>query len=217
MNSNRLIIWLSIFLLSFFTSYSQVNTEKHTYFISPEFTQGTVFMKTGAENDALLNYNSLTKEMIFKNKSVELSLIKEQVDSVLIDDRKFVILNNEFFELVHQSKVNLYVEHKCDLIAPSAEGGFGTKSQNLANYHFSNFINKGNNLSLELPDGYKTKPYRYYWLERNGKLNKFTNIRQLRKLFSDKKKTYKAYLKKYDVSYKDQKSMIQLIKHLETN
>jgi hypothetical protein len=44
----------------------------------------------------LLNYNSLTEEMIFENNGKKLAIGKgelELVDTVFIKDRKFVILN----------------------------------------------------------------------------------------------------------------------------
>lgn len=70
---------------------------------------------------------------------------------------------------------------------------------------------------LKLPDGYVVKPHIYYWLKRNGELNKFINMRQLMKLYDDKGNLFKAYVKKHDVKYDNQESIIQLIKYLETN
>jgi hypothetical protein len=68
-----------------------------------------------------------------------------------------------------------------------------------------------------LPNGYETKPYNYYWLKKNGGLNKFMNMRQLMKLYDDKEDLFKAYIKKNEVIFNNQESMVQLIKYLETN
>lgn len=70
---------------------------------------------------------------------------------------------------------------------------------------------------LELPEGYEIKPYICYWLKKNGELNKFINMKQLMKLYDDKKDLFKAYVKKNDVTYNNQESIVQLIKYLETN
>ena len=42
-------------------------------------------------------------------------------------------------------------------------------------------------------------------------------MKQLMKLYDYEKDLFKAYVKKYDVRYNNQESMVQLIKYLETN
>ena len=217
---NRLIISILIFGLSFFTSYSQVKTIKLSYYVFPEFTQGVVLMKTGIENKVLLNYNSLSKEMIFKDKGGGFSILKEQmeqIDTVFINDRKFITLDDKFIELVYHSKFDLYAEHKCKVIIPGKPVAYGGTSETSSTTVISTFYYSGNTYELKLPDGYETKPYTYYWLKRNGKLNRFINMRQMQKLFKNKKDLFKAYIKKHDVNYNNQESIVQLIKYLETN
>ena len=40
---------------------------------------------------------------------------------------------------------------------------------------------------------------------------------ELKKLYKDKKDLFKAYVKKHDVKYDNQKSIVQLIEYLESN
>lgn len=217
---NRLIICILIFSLSFFTSYSQVKTIKLSHYVFPEFVQGVILMKTGIENKILLNYNSLTEEMIFKEKERKFAIVKEQleqIDTVFINDRKFVMLDDKFIELIYHSKFDLYAEHKCKVNKPGKPSAYGGTSETSATTLRSSFDYGGNTYELKLPDGYKTKPYTYYWLKRNGKLNRFINMRQMIKLFKNKKNLFKAYVKKHDVNYNNQESIVQLIKYLETN
>ena len=217
---NHLIISILIFGLSFFTSYSQVKTIHLSYYVFPEFTQGVVLMKSGTENKVLLNYNSLSKEMIFKDKGGGFSIVKdqlEQIDTVFIKDRKFITLDDKFIELIYHSKFDLYAEHKCKVIIPGKPVAYGGTSETSSTTVISTFYYKGNTYELQLPDGYETKPYTYYWLKINGKLNRFINMRQMIKLFKNKKGLFKAYVKKHDVNYNNQESIVQLIKYLETN
>ena len=83
------------------TGYSQVRVLELSHYLFPEFTKGVVLMKTGVKNEALLNYNSLTEEMIFDNKGTKLALGQlDQVDTVYIQNRKFFPLNKKFVEIV---------------------------------------------------------------------------------------------------------------------
>jgi hypothetical protein len=177
-------------------------------------------MKSGIKNQALLDYNSLTEEMIFENNGKKLAIAKgelELVDTVFIEDRKFVALNNKFFELVYHSKSDLYVEHKCSMIPPGKPTAYGGTSQTSSITSLSSINSGGRLYELELPEGSEIKPYICYWLKKNGKLNKFINMKQLMKLYDDKKDLFKDYVKKNDVTYNNQKSIVQLIKYLETN
>ena len=69
---------------------------------------------------------------------------------------------------------------------------------------------------LKLPDDYEVNPYIIYWLKKDGELNKFVNMRELKKHYTDKKGLYKDYLNMNRVKYQDQESIIQLITFLES-
>jgi hypothetical protein len=212
--------YLLTFSLSFTTSYSQVKVIELSHYLFPEFTQGIVLMKTGIKNEALLNYNSLTEEMIFKDKGKILAIGNtelELVDTIFIKDRKFFMLNNKFVELISHSKCDLYAEHKCNVLLPGKPAAYGGTSQTSATTSYSSINSGGVFYKLKLPEDYEIKPYTYYWLKKNGELNKFINMRQLMSLYDDKKDLFKAYVKKYDVKYDNQESIVQLIKYLEKN
>lgn len=177
-------------------------------------------MKSGIKNQLLLNYNSLTEEMIFENNGKKLAIAEGElklIDTVFIESRKFIPMNNKFFELAYHSKCDLYVEHKCSMIAPGKPSAYGGTSQTSSITSISSIKSAGRLYEIELPEGYEIKPYTCYWLKKNGELNKFINMKQLMKLYDDKKDLFKAYVRKYDVRYDNQEGMVQLIKYLETN
>ena len=216
----KCVLFLFVFNLSFTTSYPQSSKVGLSHYLFPKFNQGVILMKSGIKNQALLNYNSLTEEMIFENNGKKLAIAKGElglVDTVFIEDRKFIVLNNTFFELVYHSKSDLYVEHMCSLIPPGKPTGYGGTSETSSVTSLSSFNSGGQLYELELPEGYEIKPYFCYWLKKNGELNKFINMKQLMKLYDYEKDLFKAYVKKYDVRYNNQESMVQLIKYLETN
>ena len=207
--------------LIFISSYAQSNYIETSHYLFPEFTQGVILMKAGTRNNAMLNYNSLTEEMIFENNGQKKAIgINEilLVDTVFIKDRKFVALNGKFVELVYHSKWDLYVEHKCKVEEQGKPAGYGGTSQTGAATSVSSLYTQGRVVyDLKLPDDYKTKPYSIYWLKKNGELYMFMNMRELKKLYEDKKELFKKYLKINRVKYQDQEGIIQLIGYMESN
>jgi hypothetical protein len=213
----RLVILLVIsFAFSF--AYAQVKVVEVTHYLFPEFTKGVVLMKNGVKNETLLNYNSLTEEMIFENNGTKLAIGQpELVDTVFIKGRKFFLLNGKFVELINNSKYKLYAEHKCTIKDPGKPAAYGGTSQTSATSTYSSFFTGGQVYDLKLPEGYETKPFVDYWLVKDGEVSKFLSIRQLAKLFNEKDNSFKEFVKKHDVKYTDQSGIIELIRYLEAN
>lgn len=206
--------------LTIISSHAQVKTTEVDHYLFPEFTQGIVLMKTGIKDAKLLNYHALSEQLVFDNKGTILAVPKEQlerIDTVFIKERKFIILNNKFVELLHHSHWELYVEYKCDLKDQGKDAGLGGTSQTSAITTPSAVRMGGNLYNLELPEGFKTKRYFVYWLTKNGKLKPVVNMKHLKKFYKDKNDLFDDYVKKHDVKFEDQETMLKLISHLESN
>lgn len=211
-------LYLLVFSLLVTNIFAQVKVVELTHYLFPEFTKGIVLMKTGVKNEALLNYNSLTEEMIFENKGIKLAVGQlEQIDTVYISGRKFLPLNSKFVELIYHSKFDLFAEHKCNLVDPGKPAGYGGSSQTSATTTYSTFFSGSQAYELKLPESYETKSFTFYWLKKDGELNKFVSIRQLMKLFGEKEKLIKNYTKKQSIKIDDQKSIVSLIRYMEAN
>ncbi|WKN29779.1 hypothetical protein PZB74_12460 [Porifericola rhodea] len=158
--------------------------------------------------------------MIFDNKGNKLAISKtdlERIYSVFIGERKFVVLNNKFVELIHDSKWDLYVEHKSDLKERGKDAGLGGTSQTSAISTYSAAHLRGSIYNLTLPDDFEVESYFLYWLEKKGKLKQFANMNQLKKSYKDKKNVFNDHVKKHNVKYEDSESIIELLKVLESN
>lgn len=212
-------ICISVILIFFVVAgFSQTNLMPVAHYVFPEFTKGIVLMKNGNVNEAVLNYNSLTEEMIFETRGTKLALSQiETIDTVFIGTRKFIPRDNAFLEVLLKSKYSLYVAHKCKLKDPGKPSGYGTTSQTSAITTYSKFFTNGKVYDMKLPEGYDTQPSVEYWLDKDGKLNKFISIRQLSKLFANKQSEFKAYLKKHDVDYDNQTNVVELVRYLQEN
>jgi hypothetical protein len=214
------IIPVLIFGLVITSAYGQSKGIELSHYIFPEFTPGTVLMKSGQEHTALLNYNSFTEEMVFDDKGKKLAIAKDEkgrVDTVYIMNRKFFTLDDRFVELIYRSEFELYAGHMCNVKYPGKPAAFGGTSETTSVSTYSGIYSGGIMYELKLPDGYTIKPYTNYWLKRDGELQRFVSLKQLTKLFDDKKDMIKEYISTHRVDYDDQESLIQLIKHLESN
>jgi len=212
----KTILSLLTLCLLAYSGQCQKNKVELSHYIFPEFVKGTVLMKTGTKNPIMLNYNSLTEEMIFDTDGKKLAITKlEYIDTVYIADRKFLPLQDKFVELIYRNKFELYAAHKCSVVDPGKPAAYGGTSQTSSTTSYSSLIAGGQAYQLKLPDGYTTKPYTDYWLKRDGKLSPFLSLRQLSKLFDDKSGLFKKYVKEHKVVYDKENSLVDLIKYLE--
>ena len=213
---------LVIFLLNLvlFSSFAQNRGVELSHYIFPEFKNGTVLMKSGQQHQALLNYNTLSEEMIFEDKGRKLAISKEEkekVDTVFIEGRKFFVLNGRFAELIYRSEYELYAEYRCDVKYPGKPAGYGGTSETSSVSTYSGVYSGGVLYELKLPDDFKIKPYIIYWLKKDGVINKFVNLKQLNKIFSDRKDLIKEYISSNNPDFNDRESLIRLIRYLEAD
>lgn len=213
---------LVIFLLNLvlFSSFAQNRGVELSHYIFPEFKNGTVLMKSGQQHQALLNYNTLSEEMIFEDKGRKLAISKEEkekVDTVFIEGRKFFVLNGRFAELIYRSGYELYAEYRCDVKYPGKPAGYGGTSETSSISTYSGVYSGGILYELRLPDDFSIKPYLIYWLKKDGKINKIVNLKQLNKVFGDRKDQIKEYVGSNKTDYNDIESMVGLIRYLEAN
>lgn len=213
------VVAIVLFSIVFIPSWSQGRAIELSHYIFLEFTKGSVLMKSGQQHQALLNYNTLSEEMIFEDKGRKLALSKEEkeeVDTVYIAGRKFFVMDGRFVELVYRSVYELYAEHRCDVKFPGKPAAYGGTSETSSISSYSGVYSGGILYELKLPDDYKIKPYVIYWLKRDGDIVKFASLRQLNNIFSDRKDKVKEYVSLNKTDYNDQESMIGLIRYLES-
>jgi len=201
-------------------AFSQQRGVELSHYLFPEFVQGTVLMRSGQQYNAMLNYNALSEEMIFDNKGRKLAIGKEEmekVDTVYILNRKFFVMDDRFVELVYRAGCELYAEHRCDVKYPGKPSAYGGTSETSSISTYSGIYSGGLLYELKLPDGFKIRPYMIYWLKRNGENKKFISLKQLTRLFGDRKDQVREYMGSHKVTYDDQESLIALIRYLDVN
>ena len=214
--------YLSLFfLLTISISLKAQETVNLSHYLFPDFQPGVVLMKNGVRNNVKLNYNAASEEMVFDENGKILAIdeaVLPQVDTVFIADEKFIRMNNKFVKIIiNEPEIDLFVEHKCRLIPPGKPSAYGGTSQTSSITSYSSIMSDGRVYNLKLPDDYKIIPYNVFWLNRNGKLQSFSNLGQLKKIYRDKKKLIGDYLKENEVKLSNEKSVSDAINYLENN
>src|SRR5664279_4227986 len=132
---------------------------KLVQYIFDEFTPGTVKMKSGTISNQVLNYNILTNEMIFDNNGNFLAIADPGgVDTIEISNRKFIPLNNKFYEVLVSSKMPLLIEFTASISEPGVSSGYGGASSTTASTSLKSLISSGGAYELTLPDGFSVIP-----------------------------------------------------------
>lgn len=211
---------LLAFVVSFHFSFAQNRTKAITHYIYPEFVEGVVLMKNGRKNEVSINYNAISEEMIFVKGPHKLAIgstESELIDTVFMEEKKFIRLGGRFVEILHQSNIcDLFVEYKCKLDYPGKDVGYGGTSQTAAVDNYSVNYSNGLVYELQLPDNYDTKPYLIYYVKKEGVVNEVTNLRQFMKHFKDKQDLFKDYVKNNNVKFENIEQVVGLVNYLTT-
>ena len=210
-----------LLLLSISISLHAQETVNLSHYVFPDFQPGVLLLKNGVRNNAKLNYNAASEEMVFDENGKMLAIgdaVLPQIDTVFVSDEKFIRLNNKFVKIIiDEPEIDLFVEHKCRLIPPGKPAAYGGTSQTSSTTSYSSIMSDGKVYNLKLPDDYKVIPYNVFWINRNGKLQSFSNIGQLKRIYRDKKKIIDNYLKKNDVKLTNEKSIEDTVIFMENN
>lgn len=212
--------YLSLIAFALFNFFSHAQGNRISpHYVLPEFTEAMILLNDGSIQKGVLNYNALSENFALKNDDDIVGLSKrigKNIDTVYIANRKFFRKDSTFFELLLNSKVQLYVEYKCDLeSATEASSGYGGTSQTTSSTSTSMIANNSNFYELELPDLYKAKPKSIFWLKKEKILTKIETLGHLKKLYKSKKKDIKTYRKTHDVDFKVASTVSKLVEHLE--
>ena len=215
----RPLCFLLLLFMFSYNSYSQDHKVELSHYLFPEFTQGQAFLKSGVQQTTMLNYNSLTEEMVFQDRRGRVLAISEEsmanTDSIVIHGRRFVPIGDRFLELLYDSDYQVFAEHKCRVDMPGKPVGYGSTSRTSSVRTISSLQSDGVYYQLTLPDDYKVHPFKDYWIKKEGELTQFTNMRQLRRMYRNQRAAFNDFVSEHNVTYDDPESLILLINYLE--
>lgn len=209
-----IIFAAAVFITSVCFAQDLSNKKQLSHYVFPEFTEGMVLKKSGEKNKALLNYNSLTQEVIFDQTGRKMALDQVQtIDTVYIQNRKFIPAVKGFYEVATNTPVQLYIQHKCKVTPPGTDAGFGGTSQTSASHSVNNLLSSGRAFALKLPDGFIITPETEYWIKSDKELIKVTNVKQVQKAFPGKGNEINDFARKNKINFSKQQDVVKLVEY----
>jgi hypothetical protein len=186
-------------------------------FLYPDFSTGVVKMKDGKTTSATMNYNTLTEKMTFYQNGTLMDMIKpETVDTITLQNNKFVFLEDAFLEVLVNGHVTLFIQHKSDLSSTGRPGPYGTKSQTSGPVSVPKLYTLNNTYNLKLPVEYVVTPSPVNWIRIDNEMHKILSNRQFFKLFPGNEDKIKEYINKNKLNIKKTDDLVKIVTYCNT-
>jgi hypothetical protein len=194
---------------------SQTNTDGSApQFLFPGFTPGIVKMKNGRSQTIILNYNTVSEKMVYEKEGVLYDMVNtEMIDTVFLQNSKFVQAGKVFHEVLLIAPISLFVQHKGELLPPGAPAGYGGTSQVSNTKLLSSVELSSGYYNLKLPADYIVKADPVYWIRKENNMYSFINERQFLKIFPDKETEFKQFIKQNRIKFDKLSNLVRLVEH----
>ena len=182
-----------------------------------EFAGCEVLMKGGKINSPVMNYNTVTEKMVFLSNDKYYDMTNpEAVDTVMLNECKFIPVGKAFFEVLVPGPISLFIQHKGNLMSAGKPVGYGGTSQTASANYISNIELSGIQTNLTLPNDYIVNPAPVYWIRTGEKWSDFTNEKQFISLFPDKSTQIKSFIKENRIKIDKPENLTRLVKYVAT-
>ena len=179
-----------------------------TPYVFPEFVQSTVLQKNGGRVSALLNYNTITQEMMFEQNGSRIVMDQGSTDTIYLQNRKFIPAKGVYLEKVTNTTAALYVQNKNKaVLAQKGEKVNGV----LSDVYKKNETEKADHYALKLPDSYRLLNDNKYWLQQGSDLIALTNLKKIPSLFPKKEAEVAKFIEENKISLTSQEDMVRLV------
>lgn len=178
------------------------------------FSQGEVRMKNGQIQTPSLNYNTVTEKMVFMRNDKYYDISNpEMVDTVIIQDIKFVPEGKVFYEVLISGSPSLFVQFKGELLPAGKPVGYGGTSQLASTVYLSSVDLSSGRYNLPLPSDFIVKITPVYWIRKDNEWFNFMNDKQFLKLFPEKSGELKDFIRKNRIKIDNKEDIIKLVNY----
>ncbi len=215
------IFTVTLFFLIPFLNYAQSANDtsiRRQSMIFEQFIEGKVLLKSGALNEAPLNYLSTDQSILFKKGDLMYTLTDlNSVDTIYISGRKFVPFNNIVYEVVSNiGKVALlatYNRRLKPLIATVDHTGSSKQSINVVSNTVSDVY-----LTRMYKGNYAVEIVKHYWLKNYTKVNKAYRLKDFLNTFKESSQPSIINFEKANhINYSVESDMIKLLNFCNSN
>jgi hypothetical protein len=189
-------------------------TDSLPQYLFRSFTRGVIKMKNGPAQSAVMNYNTLTERMVFEQNGKLLDMINlEKVDTVYLQNARFIPAGKVFYEVLVKKPVSLFVQHKSELKSLGRPAAYGTMSQTTASTSVSKLYIDNGTYNLELPEYFKLTSSPVSWIRKNGIMYRFLTERQFLKIFPEYKNEIQGIIDQENLDIKKRDDLIKLVNY----
>ena len=175
---------------------------------------GIVKMKNGTSQKTTLNYNTVSEKMVYeKNDQLYDVINTEMIDTVILQNSKFVPVEKVFHEVLVVAPISLFVQFKGELLPPGTPAGYGGTSQVSNTKLMSSVQLSSGYYNLKLPSDYIVKVDQVYWIRKDNTMFSFMNERQFLKIFPVTERDLKQFIKQNKIKFDLIPDLIRLINH----
>lgn len=205
---------LLLFLAAIKTEAQPGAVQNPDQFVFPEFSIGIMKMKNQERTPLALNYNVVTERMVFRQKNQLFDVINYSlVDTVYINQRKFVPFENVFYEVLVSAPVSLFIQHKGKIRTPPRPAAYGGTSEVSSSTYINNLQLNGDVYRMGNGEPVIIEPDPIIWIRKDDKMFPVLNKNSLLKIFSDRKNEIKEFITAKGVDPKNPGHLIGVVNY----
>ncbi|MHC1703351.1 MAG: hypothetical protein AB9846_05535 [Tenuifilaceae bacterium] len=193
-------------------------------FLDSVFYQGNVVFKDGSVSSAPLNYNLVLNEISFIDGESKLMALDITSNIVYISyhNRLFIPFNKSVIEQIqsYDGDVSLFVKRTTKIKESSVTGPYGIKMDPSQVYKLIPKPVAGRSLNsfefindIEVDVTMETS----YYIKSKGKINKISRVKDISKLFPNKKESMLNYINEQKLNISNAEDLIKLIAYCTDN
>jgi hypothetical protein len=160
----------------------------------------------------MLNYDLISQNMVFLQKKVPMILDNPQViDTIFLSNRIFIPAEDCFLELILATPVTLFSQNKFYAKSKGTPTGYGAMSQTTPMSYVSQIYGRSGPINLKVPDEYVLVDDTDYWVRFKSRMEMFDREKKFLKIFPDREKELKAFIKKNKTSFQSRDDIKKLV------
>ena len=186
-------------------------------YLFPDFTVGKVAMKTGKDIFLILNYSMVLEKMMFLQRGQVYEMLNyDNVDTIYLQDKKFIPYNKIFLEVALEDKIPLFVRHVGRVLGPSKPAAYGGKSEVSSSSYISFLSTTGEPFRMKNLEELNLKHDYFYWISINGEMKSFITKKQFLQYFPDKKSIIRQYMRQNSIKFDRPEDVKKLVEFCNT-
>ncbi|HRT90519.1 MAG TPA: hypothetical protein P5257_10410 [Bacteroidales bacterium] len=205
---------VTLFLtVAFLTSAYSQEEKKQDFrqYLFPAFTVSIVKTSSSKPSKLMLNYNTVTENMVFIQNGEYFDLVTNGVvDTIYMNNKRFIPLEDFYVEVISEGSFTFSIQHRSNLKEPGMPAGYGTTSQLAASNYLSSVRLKSGYYNINIPQGYEVEYSPVYWVQKEGKWYKYLGENQFLKIFPEKSKELKQFIKNNRIKFDKPGDLVKL-------